>query len=77
LEKYDFKVDIKEDSVFARMDIGPREYMLTRLRILGYLSVHTRQLDMVMANEDQAGHYHHKLLEDIETAILPLGGKDD
>ena len=30
-----------------------------------------------MANEDQAGHYHHKLLEDIETAILPLGGRDD
>jgi pyruvate, water dikinase len=77
LEKYDFKVDIKEDSVFARMDIGPKEYMLTRLRILGYLSVHTRQLDMVMANQDQAGHYHHKLLEDIETAILPLEPKDD
>ena len=44
LEKYDFKVDIKEDSVFARLDIGPMEYMLTRLRILGYISVHTRQL---------------------------------
>ncbi len=77
LEKYDFKVDIKEDSVFARMDIGPKDYMLTRLRILGYLSVHTRQLDMVMANEDQAGHYHYKILQDIETAILPLGQKKD
>ena len=77
LEKYDFKVDIKEDSVFARMDIGPKDYMLTRLRILGYLSVHTRQLDMVMANEEQAGHYHYKILQDIETAILPLGKEDE
>jgi pyruvate,water dikinase len=77
LEKYDFKVDIKEDSVFARMDIGPKQYMLTRLRILGYLSVHTRQLDMVMANENQAGHYHYKILEDIEKSILPLSRDDD
>ena len=77
LEKYDFKVDIKEDSVFARLDIGPKQYMLTRLRILGYISVHTRQLDMVMANEDQAGYYHYKILEDIEKSILPLGKEDD
>ena len=77
LEKYDFKVDIKEDSVFARLDIGPKEYMLTRLRILGYISVHTRQLDMVMANEDQAGSYHYKILEDIEKSILPLGKQDN
>jgi pyruvate,water dikinase len=51
--------------------------MLTRLRILGYISVHTRQLDMVMANEDQAGYYHYKILEDIEKSILPLGKEDD
>ncbi len=70
MERYDFKVDIKGDSLFARLEGEEMDYMLTRLRILGYLSVHTRQLDMVMLNEDQAGYYHHKIITDIDTAVL-------
>ena len=47
------------------------EYMLTRLRILGYISVHTRQLDMVMMNEAQVTNYRNKIIEDIENIVLP------
>jgi pyruvate,water dikinase len=71
LERYHFKVDIKGDSVFARLEDEPMDYMLERLRILGYMSVHTRQLDMVMKNPAQVGHYHHKIIEDIENYVLP------
>jgi pyruvate,water dikinase len=71
LERYHFKVDIKGDSVFARLEDEPMDYMLERLRILGYMSVHTRQLDMVMKNPAQVGHYHHKIIEDIENSVLP------
>ncbi len=74
LERYHFKVDIKGDSVFARLEDEPMDYMLERLRILGYMSVHTRQLDMVMKNPAQVGHYHHKIIEDIEKSVLPGKG---
>jgi pyruvate, water dikinase len=71
LERYHFKVDIKGDSLFARLEDEPMDYMLERLRILGYMSVHTRQLDMVMLNAAQVGHYKNKIVEDIEKTVLP------
>jgi pyruvate, water dikinase len=71
LERYHFKVDIKGDSLFARLEDEPLDYMLERLRILGYVSVHTRQLDMVMLNPAQVNHYRHKIIEDIEKDVLP------
>ncbi|MFZ2087733.1 MAG: PEP/pyruvate-binding domain-containing protein [Desulfobaccales bacterium] len=71
LAQYHFKVDIKGDSLFARLEDEPMDYMLGRLRLLGYMSVHTRQLDMVMMNPAQVGHYHHKIIEDIEKYVLP------
>jgi pyruvate,water dikinase len=75
LEKYDFKVDIKEDSIFARLEGEAKDYMLERLRILGYISVHTRQLDMIMLNAEQASHYYYKIINDLENYILPLSSK--
>ena len=71
LERYHFKVDIKGDSLFARLEDEPMDYMLGRLRILGYMSVHTRQLDMVMMNEAQVANYRNKIIEDIEKIVLP------
>jgi pyruvate,water dikinase len=70
LERYHFKVDIKGDSLFARLEDEPMDYMLDRLRILGYMSVHTRQLDMVMMNPAQVGYYKNKIIEDIEKNLL-------
>lgn len=70
LERYDFKVDIQEDSVFARLDQGPKDYLLDRLRVLGYISVHTRQLDMIMGDPGQAAYYRDKILTDLETKVL-------
>lgn len=70
LERYDFKVDIQEDSVFARLDQGPKDYLLDRLRVLGYISVHTRQLDMVMADPNQVAYYRDKILTDLEQQVL-------
>jgi pyruvate, water dikinase len=64
-------VDIKGNSLLARLEDEPMDYMLERLRILGYISVHTRQLDMVMMNPAQVGYDHNKIIEDIENYVLP------
>jgi len=75
LTRYHFKVDIKGDSVFARLEDEPLDFMLERLRILGYVSVHTRQLDMVMLNQDQVDYYYQKIIDDIENFVL--GGTEE
>ncbi len=70
LERYHFKVDVKEDSLFARLEGEEKDYMLSRLRILGYVTIHTRQLDMIMLNDSEVQYYSEKLINDIEGRIL-------
>ena len=45
------------------------DYMLERLRILGYLTLHTRQLDMIMGNKGQVNYYMKKLSDDIDRML--------
>ena len=66
LERYHFKVDVKEDSLFARLEAEGRDYMLSRLRVLGYLTIHTRQLDMIMLNDADVQYYAEKFTRDLE-----------
>ncbi len=66
LERYHFKVDIREDALFARLEGEAKDYLLSRLRILGYLTIHTRQLDMIMLNEADVQYYAEKFIRDLE-----------
>ena len=66
LERYHFKVDIREDALFARLEAEAKDYLLSRLRILGYLTIHTRQLDMIMLNEADVQYYAEKFIQDLE-----------
>jgi pyruvate,water dikinase len=45
--------------------------METQLRVLGYLTLHTRQLDMIMANPARVAHYRQKIARDVETVRRP------
>jgi len=72
LEEFDFTSEIKEDSVFSRIEGRPEDFMKERLRILGYLIIHTRQLDMVMANSVSVERYRRKILNDIRSVINHL-----
>ncbi|MFH1573679.1 MAG: PEP/pyruvate-binding domain-containing protein, partial [Acidobacteriota bacterium] len=72
LEEFGFRVGLKEDHLDARVQDHPVDFMLTRLKILGHLTIHTRQLDMIMANETAVRHYRAKILEQLQSL---LGGK--
>ena len=70
LESYGFWVKIREDHLSARLQQEGHGYMNDRLAILGYLTLHTRQLDMIMNNPAQVAYYQSKLKSDIDSHIL-------
>ncbi len=65
LEDYGFRSRIKEDHLSARLENRGAEFMKTRLRILGYLIIHTRQLDMIMNKASQVVRYRNKFHKEI------------
>lgn len=71
LEEYGFQVQVKEDAAFARIEGLDQETMEGRLKVLGYLSMHTRQLDMVMGNPAAAAHFAQKMRQDL-AGVCPL-----
>ncbi|BBD09075.1 PEP/pyruvate-binding domain-containing protein [Desulfovibrio ferrophilus] len=54
LQERDFRVKLRGDALSARMEGFDRASMVRRLRALGYLIIHTRQLDMIMADPAEA-----------------------
>ena len=52
LVQYDFSVNGREDTLFARTENRNVEYVIGRPKLLGYLMLHTRQLDMIMTSPD-------------------------
>ena len=69
LEKCDFRVEVREDNLIARVEHHEKEYMKKRLQILGYLTLHTRQLDMIMANDSEVRYYKAKIERDIRELL--------
>jgi len=72
LEEFSFRAEVRDDSVSARIEGYDQAVMKEKLKVLGYLIIHTRQLDMVMFNDASYNHHRDKLLQDIHSIITPL-----
>jgi pyruvate,water dikinase len=66
-----FGLTVIEDMVTARASALPQEAVLDLVKIVGYLLMHTRQLDMIMGDQRSIDHYRSKL----ESDIAGLGAK--
>jgi pyruvate, water dikinase len=66
LREIDFRVEIKGDALSARIEKRPVPYLRERLVVLGYLLIHTRQVDMVMDEEGFINSYLDKIHADIK-----------
>lgn len=69
LERFDFRTEIKDDSVFARLEGHDQDYLKERLKVLGHIIIHTRQLDMVMFNDAMVNWYYKDILKGIESFV--------
>ena len=76
LERYDFRVDLRSDSLLARVKKQPAAFLEERLAILGYLILHARQLDMVMNQPQAVERYRQQFLNDI-TNVLCIPAKEE
>jgi len=69
LEEYGFRCEVREDACFARIESLPQCDMEERLIVLGYVIMHTRQLDMVMADGRSAQQFALKFREDMRQIL--------
>ena len=69
LERFDFRIQIKEDSIQARMEGHNQDLLLEHLKVSGYIIIHTRQLDMVMINEATMNWYYNDMSKAIKSFV--------
>ncbi|HET8542547.1 MAG TPA: hypothetical protein VFL83_21915, partial [Anaeromyxobacter sp.] len=67
LRDVDFRVETSGDALTARIEKRPVPFLRERLVVLGYLLIHTRQIDMVMDEEAFVERYRARIDADIRT----------
>ncbi len=66
LADYGFSVAARDDHATARLAALPGPAMEDKLEIVGYLIMHTRQLDMIMASPSAVAHYGARIRADLD-----------
>ncbi|OIQ52345.1 Phosphoenolpyruvate synthase [Pseudodesulfovibrio hydrargyri] len=72
LEKRGFIAEIREDALFARLEGVSRQAVEQAMAVLGYLLMHTRQIDMSMADPGMTVRYRERFEADIERLLEGL-----
>ena len=71
LDEFGFHSEVRGDCVTARAEGDVAEEMIQKLTVLGYLLIHTRQVDIAMTHDATCAQWKQKLLADISNFILP------
>jgi pyruvate,water dikinase len=66
LEEQDFRVEVRGDALFARLEGHEEEVVKEKLKVLGYLIIHTRQLDMIMADGTSINSCRERIVNDLK-----------
>lgn len=69
LEERGFRVDVVEDALFARIEGLYAHETEEGAALLGFLIMHSRQLDMVMSDAGRATEWRKRLYQGMETVI--------
>jgi pyruvate,water dikinase len=69
LQHYDFRVELRSDALLARIKKESMEFLEQRLQILGYLTLHARQIDMVMDQKHTVQKYKNKFYTEIDAML--------
>ena len=69
LQEHGFAASAQRDALFAHVEDAPQKDILAKTRILGYLLIHTRQVDMVMRNAAMVANLNKKLRDDIHKLL--------
>jgi pyruvate,water dikinase len=69
LEDLGFRVELKEDSITARIDGYDADILEGKLEVLGRLMMVSKQLDMVMVSEDAVEQYY----QEFSQSHIPAG----
>jgi len=69
LQEHGFAATASRDALFAHAENTSQKDILDKTRILGYLLIHTRQVDMVMRNTSMASQLNKKYRDDIRTLL--------
>jgi pyruvate,water dikinase len=69
LAKFDFRIDLIGDGLTARIEHGTETFLYDRLKILGYLTIHTRQIDMALTDARAQQLYSKTFIQEIEEML--------
>jgi pyruvate,water dikinase len=65
LAHFGYRIDRIGDALTARVERESERILVDRLKVLGYLTVHTRQLDMVMAETGAERFFRDRFIQEI------------
>ncbi len=69
LERFDFWTQARGDMISARIERQGKSYIMERLKVLGYLLLHTRQLDMVLSDPARVRQYFEGMMKELSTIV--------
>jgi pyruvate,water dikinase len=69
LERFDFWTQASGDMISARVERQEKAYMMERLKVLGYILLHTRQLDMVLSDTARVRRHLEEMIKELSSVV--------